>query len=99
MLQDTVQAQAGLEYEYQGKKYYLCCGGCLAAFILEQDLHNLTLIGHSFGGLVALVTTLSFEPSQRNRLSRLVLISTVASEQREPAFFRILVTLSWDLWY
>jgi YHS domain-containing protein len=32
MLQDTVQAQAGLEYEHQGKKYYLCCGGCLAAF-------------------------------------------------------------------
>src|SRR5712692_8921572 len=32
MLQDTVQARAGLEYEYQGKKYYLCCGGCLAAF-------------------------------------------------------------------
>jgi YHS domain-containing protein len=32
MLQDTIQAQAGLEYQYQGKKYYLCCGGCLAAF-------------------------------------------------------------------
>jgi Cu+-exporting ATPase len=32
MLQDTVQTQAGLEYEHQGKKYYLCCGGCLAAF-------------------------------------------------------------------
>lgn len=32
MLQDTVQAQAGLEYQYQGKKYYLCCGGCLTAF-------------------------------------------------------------------
>ena len=61
-------------------------------FILEQDLHNLTLIGHSFGGLVALVTTLSFDPSQRSRLSRLVLISSVASEQREPPFFRILVT-------
>jgi YHS domain-containing protein len=32
MLQDTVQTQAGLEYEHKGKKYYLCCGGCLAAF-------------------------------------------------------------------
>jgi len=32
MLQDTIQAQAGLEYAHQGKKYYLCCGGCLAAF-------------------------------------------------------------------
>jgi hypothetical protein len=27
MLQDTVQAQTGLEYEHQGKQYYLCCGG------------------------------------------------------------------------
>jgi YHS domain-containing protein len=32
MLQDTLQAQAGLAYEHQGKTYYLCCGGCLAAF-------------------------------------------------------------------
>lgn len=32
MLQDTLQSRAGLEYEHQGKKYYLCCGGCLAAF-------------------------------------------------------------------
>jgi pimeloyl-ACP methyl ester carboxylesterase len=61
-------------------------------FILEHDLCNLTLIGHSFGGLVALVTTLSFEPSQRRRLSRLVLLSTVAYEQREPTFVRILGT-------
>jgi YHS domain-containing protein len=32
MLQDTVQAREGLEADYNGKKYYLCCGGCLAAF-------------------------------------------------------------------
>ncbi len=32
MLQDTLQTQAGLPYEHQGKTYYLCCGGCLAAF-------------------------------------------------------------------
>lgn len=32
MLQDTVQAKSGLTYVYNGKKYYLCCGGCLAGF-------------------------------------------------------------------
>lgn len=40
MLQDTVQAQAGLEYEYQGKKYYLCCGGCLAAFRANAEHYS-----------------------------------------------------------
>jgi YHS domain-containing protein len=40
MLQDTVQAQTGLEYEYQGKKYYLCCGGCLAAFKAGADQYS-----------------------------------------------------------
>lgn len=32
MLQDTVQARDGLEADYHGKKYYLCCAGCLAGF-------------------------------------------------------------------
>jgi len=40
MLQDTVQGRAGLEYEYQGKKYYLCCGGCLAAFKGDAEQYS-----------------------------------------------------------
>ncbi len=32
MLEDTIQAREGLEADYNGKKYYLCCTGCLAAF-------------------------------------------------------------------
>lgn len=32
MLQDTIQNRPGLSYVYNDKKYYLCCGGCLAAF-------------------------------------------------------------------
>jgi YHS domain-containing protein len=32
MLQDTLQARSGLTYVYNSKKYYLCCGGCLAGF-------------------------------------------------------------------
>ena len=40
MLQDNVQAQAGLEYVYQGRKYYLCCGGCLAAFKAKAEQYS-----------------------------------------------------------
>lgn len=40
MLQDTIQAQDGLEYEHQGKKYYLCCGGCLAAFKAKVEQYS-----------------------------------------------------------
>ncbi len=35
MLQDSLQTREGLEHTYNGKKYYLCCGGCLAGF--EQN--------------------------------------------------------------
>lgn len=35
MLQDSLQTREGLEHIYNGKKYYLCCGGCLAGF--EQN--------------------------------------------------------------
>jgi len=40
MLQDNVQAQAGLEYEYQSKKYSLCGGGCLAAFKANVEQYS-----------------------------------------------------------
>lgn len=40
MLQDTVQAQAGLPYEHRGKTYYLCCGGCLSAFKTAADKYS-----------------------------------------------------------
>src|SRR5262249_20159829 len=40
MLQDTVQAKSGLTYVYRGKKYYLCCGGCLADFQRDAAIHS-----------------------------------------------------------
>ena len=40
MLQDTLQARSGLTYVYNGKKYYLCCAGCLAAFQREKAIHS-----------------------------------------------------------
>jgi YHS domain-containing protein len=39
-LQDTVQTRSGLTYAYYGKKYYLCCGGCLAAFQRDAATHS-----------------------------------------------------------
>lgn len=32
MLQDSMQSHEGIEHEYQGKKYYLCCEGCVKGF-------------------------------------------------------------------
>ena len=40
MLQDTVQAKSGIPYIYSGKKYYLCCGGCIAAFREGAATHS-----------------------------------------------------------
>ena len=40
MLQDTVQPKDGLEHEYDGKNYYLCCRGCLAGFQGDPDRYS-----------------------------------------------------------
>src|SRR6267154_1447268 len=40
MLQDTLQARSGLTYVYNGKKYYLCCGGCLAGFRRDAAIYS-----------------------------------------------------------
>lgn len=40
MLQDAVQGRSGLLYVYRGKKYYLCCGGCLATFQRNAAIYS-----------------------------------------------------------
>ena len=52
----------------------------VAAFIRKRELADVTLIGHSFGGTVALLTALKFnrEPS---RIGRLVVIDAPALKQ------------------
>jgi YHS domain-containing protein len=40
MLQDTLQGRSGLPYVYRGKTYYLCCGGCLAAFQQNAAIYS-----------------------------------------------------------
>jgi pimeloyl-ACP methyl ester carboxylesterase len=52
----------------------------------SRDLRNVTLIGHSLGGGVALVTALRLQDTQEGRLLRLVIVGGVAYEQRLPPF-------------
>jgi len=58
--------------------------------IIDKDLHNLTLVGHSFGGGVALVLALDDDPRLKGRISKLVLLDTIAYPQDVPVFFRML---------
>src|SRR5690606_30017150 len=62
----------------------------VAAFIRERDLRELTLIGHSYGGGVSLLTALELQADGEDRLSRLVLIDNVAYRQEFPFFIRAL---------
>lgn len=59
-------------------------------FIQEHDLHNLTLVGHSLGGGVALIVALRLAEQSPGRISSLVLIDTVAYSQSLPRFIRLL---------
>ncbi|MEX1097711.1 MAG: alpha/beta hydrolase [Planctomycetales bacterium] len=61
-------------------------------FILEHDLRDLTLVGHSYGGGVSLLTALELQRRKEDRLARLVLIDNVAYPQEFPFFIRALRT-------
>jgi pimeloyl-ACP methyl ester carboxylesterase len=66
-------------------------------FILKNDLQHVTLVGHSFGGGVALLVALRLTQQAPSRLSRLILIDTIAYPQQVPGVIRILTTpgLGW----
>ena len=59
-------------------------------FILQNDLRNLTLIGHSFGGGVAMLVALKLAKQDPRRLSHLILIDTVSYPQKLPGVIRML---------
>jgi pimeloyl-ACP methyl ester carboxylesterase len=61
-------------------------------FIVRHDLRNLTLIGHSYGGGVALIVSLYLAENSPHRLQRLILIDSIAYRQRLPEFIRWLAT-------
>ena len=59
-------------------------------FILRKDLRNLTLVGHSLGGAVALLTAIKLLDEKKGRLQSLILVDTAAFRQDLPAFIDIL---------
>jgi pimeloyl-ACP methyl ester carboxylesterase len=60
------------------------------AFIRDHDLRGLILGGHSFGGGVALLTTLALLDDERYCPKRLILVDNVAYRQRLPIFMKLL---------
>ena len=64
-------------------------GGLVHLLILQRDLHNVTLVGHSLGGGIALILALRLLDSEPSRLRRLVIVSGAAHGQRLPPFVGI----------
>lgn len=61
----------------------------LHRLILQKELKELTLVGHSLGGGIALLTALHLLAEKPTRLKRLVLIAGAAYPQPIPSFIRI----------
>ena len=59
-------------------------------FIKQRQLRQLTLMGHSYGGGVALPITLTLLEESSAALERLVLIGSAAYPQKLPDFIRLL---------
>lgn len=59
-------------------------------FIIERDFKDLTIVGHSLGGGVALLLALDKRPEVRRRIKQLVILDGVAYRQTIPVFFRML---------
>ena len=64
----------------------------IAALMRQKGLSNVTLAGHSFGGLVAMLVTLEFNRTEPSRIRRLVLMNAPAYPQpvaRKQAFMTL----------
>ena len=64
----------------------------VSQFIDKLGLKKVTVIGHSLGGGVALVLALDKIPAKRKRITRLVLVDSIAYAQNIPIAFSILRT-------
>jgi len=59
----------------------------VARFIEQQNLSNVTIVGHSYGGVVALLTSFVLEDKGlRDRLASLILIDSAGYLQKFPFF-------------
>ena len=61
----------------------------LHRLIVEQNLMDLTLVGHSLGGGIALLTALRLQEEEPSRLGRLVLVAGAAYPQSLPLFIAL----------
>jgi pimeloyl-ACP methyl ester carboxylesterase len=59
-------------------------------FIRQNDMRSVTLVGHSFGGGVALMVALKLTHQDPSRLSQLILIDTISYPQKLPLVIRML---------
>jgi pimeloyl-ACP methyl ester carboxylesterase len=62
----------------------------VTAFIMDNRLEDVTLIGHSLGGGVALLVALKLASRVPNPISSLILIDSVAYSQPLPSFIKLL---------
>jgi pimeloyl-ACP methyl ester carboxylesterase len=60
----------------------------ILGLIAERDLRDLTLVGHSLGGGVALLTALGLLDRDGERLRRLVVVAGAAYDQKLPPFVK-----------
>jgi pimeloyl-ACP methyl ester carboxylesterase len=61
-------------------------------WILQNDLRELTLVGHSLGGGVALLTALDLQEVDMGRVRRLVIVAGIAYPQPISRYLRLLGT-------
>jgi pimeloyl-ACP methyl ester carboxylesterase len=61
-------------------------------YMRQKKIHGATLVGHSYGGGVALAVAMSQMNSPKRNIDRLVLIDSIAYRQPMPFFFQLLRT-------
>lgn len=59
-------------------------------FIIEKGLNDVTIIGHSLGGAIGLLTAIRLQAQGRKAPHALVLIDTIAHKQPLPFFIKLL---------
>jgi pimeloyl-ACP methyl ester carboxylesterase len=70
----------------------------VVGMILALDLHNVTLIGHSIGGGIALLSTLRLRDlGQGDRIRRIVSVAGIAYPQRFPYYVQKLQSPLWQV--
>jgi len=58
--------------------------------IARKGLHDATLVGHSYGGGISLLLALDDAKERTRRISRLVLLDSIAYPQNIPLFFELI---------